>query len=284
MTVSSALGDVVAGVPRSVRHLVPSAVRAELRDHWGWAHPGDLAYVPPVPAVPAGCRIGPPDVIVVGGDPAEARGLALEIARHPQVAVPENAEFVAHFFANGLVTETGPERNEKFCRWFPRRGGQVALHWSPDGLVHPWETELLCEVAPEARWVVVLRNPIDRLVLGLEATRDERRAHVGSYFQDAVERGFYGTHLARLVTHVGPERVKVLTAERRDLNPGPVLTEIDTLLALDPALRPVPPAPRARRRPAVAADATERIRELYARDQETLQALFPDVDLAPWAH
>ncbi len=45
----------------------------------------------------------------------------------------------------------------------------------------------------------MVRDPVERLLDGLDRTVDQRPPHVGSYLSDAVERGFYADQLESVV-------------------------------------------------------------------------------------
>ncbi len=284
MGVPSWIDDLGHALPASVHRLVPFAVRADLRTRWGWTRPGDLTYHVAPPSVAPGRTVGPPDVIVVGSEAGESRRLFHELARHPGVADPVDVDGSSHFFADGCTAACGPDRLASFQRWFPRGAGELALHWSPDGLAYEWETELLADAAPEAHWVVLLRDPIDRLLSGLKSSRDERKAHVGAYLADAVERSMYGRQLERLRRRVPRQRVHVATAEAWEADSGAIWAGIDEQLGLDAGRRSAPHAPRVRPRIPVAADVRVTLGELFASDVALLEELHPELDLSVWPH
>ena len=56
---------------------------------------------------------------------------------------------------------------ERYQRYFPVPEGAVAGEWTPGYLIDFWTPELIARAAPEARILVLLRDPIDRFRSGL---------------------------------------------------------------------------------------------------------------------
>src|SRR5688500_10826808 len=78
-----------------------------------------------------------------------------------------------------------------------------------------WTPRLLRRAAPDTRLLVLLRDPIERFRSGVAhgvMVSPERRWDKLS--ADAVERGRYATHLARLQRFFEPERILVMQYER----------------------------------------------------------------------
>ena len=134
--------------------------------------------------------------------------------------------------------------------------------------------------------LVLVRDPVERLLDGLDQTVDLRPPHPGSYLADAVDRGCYGAQVTRLLASYPREQVRVLQFERCLADPVRALADTYAFLGVDPAHRarpldpPGPTAPRARDRldPAT----LERLRDLYRADVTLLAELSPDLDLAMW--
>ncbi len=283
MSLRPTVGRALRQVPAPVHRLLPSAVRAELRVRWGWTHPGDVGFRSDPPPAGPGCAVGPPDFIVPGVADAGARGWFEAITRHPEIARPEGEAEAAHFFADLCTSPCDSTTFAAFQRWFPRRPGQQAGHWSPDGLAYPWVTPLLAAASPEARWLVMLRDPIERLQAGLVRTEAERRTHVGSYLEDAVDRGFYSEQLEHLLTVIPADRLLVAQSEAWIRDPDHLMAEVDRFLELDHGRRsPVAP-PRlpdggSRFVPSVRAQ----LQSLYREDVDRLEGLVPGFDRTLW--
>ena len=60
---------------------------------------------------------------------------------------------------------------ERYHRNFPRPAGGVTGEWTPRYMYDHWSLRLLRRAAPEARILVILRDPIERYRSALEAWR-----------------------------------------------------------------------------------------------------------------
>ena len=301
-------GRLIGLAPASLMTRLPNDLRADFRDRLGLEVPGDLGFRPEPPGLQFGEEAGPPDVVVLGSMVTGARRWTELVADHPGVAGVGDLDTKAHLLTRFATDRFGPEESASFARWFPRRSGQLAIHWSPDGLAYPWVPTLLARTAPEARVVVLVGDPIDCLGADLTRTDDLRASHPGTWLIDAVDRGFASVHLEHLRRCVPDDQILVLQAERCMAEPGQQLARTDTHVGLDPASRPSLTAPvpslaelrvaeprttasrRRVRRPGAVQPAPDRcddgalarLRELYAGEVERLVALVPDLDLGLW--
>jgi hypothetical protein len=274
-------------VPARLHRLIPSDVRADLRHRTGLTAPGDLAFrpVPPVPA--PGEHTGPPDFAVLGASDAGSRWWLSMVTDHPEVTPGHRSVAAAHFFAPYCTEPFGAAEVSAFEAWFPRRPGRIIGYWSPDGTAHPWVPPLLALAAPRAQVLVLVRDPVQRLVDVLGGRIDDRPSHPGSFLSDAVERGFYAAQLRQLLECYPADQVRVLQYERCVADPVGSLARTFEFLGVDPGYRtrPLDPPPLAGR-PAARVDpgTMDRLRELYAADVAELSELISDLDLALWPH
>lgn len=272
-------------VPTRLHRLLPSEVRADLRHRTGLTVPGDLAYraVPPHPA--PGERTGPPDFAVLGAAAAGSRWWLSLIDDHPDVAPGHHSAAAAHVFDPYATRPFGPGDVSTFHAWFPRRPGRIIGFWSPDGTAHRWVPPLLARAAPRALILVLLRDPVERLLDGLDRTVDVRPAHPGSYLADAVDRGCYADQLTHLLEHYPQGQVRVLQYERCVADPVGSLAATFEFLGVDPSYRsrpldPPPAVPNASGR--LDPDTLDRMRDLYRKDSGALADLVPELDLSLW--
>ena len=272
-------------VPSRVHRLVPAGLRADARHRLGLWSPGDTGYVPVPPAPAVGEHTGPPDAVVVGVPDAGALWWLRAMAAHPDVAPVRMMTEASHFFAPYATRTFGDDDIARFHEFFPRRSGRTTLHWSPDGLAYPWETVLLARAAPAARIVVLVRDPIDRLLDGLAHTVDGRPSHPGTYLSDAVERGFYASQLDHLHRVYPPEQVLVLQYERCVADPTGALERTHEFIGLPPTGPGRPAAPPLRPAHAPLETATiRRLRQMYEADVDELARRTPGFDRSLWPH
>jgi Sulfotransferase domain len=241
-----------------------------------------------------------PDFLIIGAQKAGTTSLHDYLGQHDAVVAPVTKE--VHFFDNEF------QRGSGWYRSHFRRGGPGTLtgEATPYYLFHPLAPRRAAAVVPEARLIVVLRDPIDRAfshhnherALGFEQLEfepalaaeverlggeEERLGADPSYRSFAhqhhsyLRRGRYAGQLERWLDFYGAERVLVLSAEELFARPEAVVCEAQDFLGLP---RQVPadlaaknarsyapiPAPLRRRLAAEFAADNERLRRLVGRD------------------
>lgn len=199
-----------------------------------------------------------PDFVIIGAQKCGTTALYNYVAEHPDVAPSLTKEI--HFFDNHF------HRGERWYKaHFPtRRFGSHRMcgEASPAYLLHPTAPRRMAECLPEARLIVLVRNPSDRAYshfqhnvrkgresLGFEESFEIELERLASgitpmlddeaYFQHYHQysyllRGCYAAQLARWFKHFHHDRVLIL--ECRDLLMEPATTFRTTLefLGLSP--------------------------------------------------
>lgn len=188
-----------------------------------------------------------PDIVIIGAQKSGTTSLYNYLIRHPHVARSTRTE--VHFFDDHF------SKGERWYRGhFPTRSyGRIrqlasgrrvyTIESSPSYLFHPLAAERASGTLPNARYVAVLRNPVDRAYSHYRMER--RRGYEGLSFEGALEaegrrtegeferlrtgqiayshafkhfsyvaRGRYADQLRRWFRHVDRDRVLVLCAER----------------------------------------------------------------------
>jgi len=208
-----------------------------------------------------------PDFIIIGARCCGTTSLHAYLARHPEIRLPSKKEL--HFFDDHFTA--GPSyyrshfpwrlqkwRSERLLRR-PFRTGEA----SPFYLYHPRVPERAWALCPQAKLIVLLRNPVDRafshyqqsrrdgveplsfeeaLAAEPERIRDglERLAsgaqERGSAVKDFsyVSRGVYVDQLERWTAHFPREQLLVLPSERLFAEPAAVMEQVHAFLGVSP--------------------------------------------------
>ncbi len=283
----AAVGEALARLPEPLHARVPAGVRAEVRYRTRRYLPGDLGYRVPVPSHRVGQVIGPPDLVQMGVTMAGSRWWIDQLIDHPGVSGVGAGDQAARYFARYGTDGFGPDDIDRFHRLFPRRPGQVAAHWCPDGLAHHWVAPLLAQAAPKARLVVVLRDPIERLRAALAHLPEGTADHIGSALGDAVDRGRYGRQLRRLLSVYPTDQVHVVQFEACAEDPVAALSAAYRFAGLEDSHRPAalaaafPPHPQPGS-PPLDPDTFGRLCDVFDDDVADLLALCPEVEVARW--
>jgi hypothetical protein len=243
------------------------------------------------PEVPPGWTVGPPDFIGIGVHKAGTTWWFNLLLAHPGVdGDPARKEL--HMLGQLRRMELTPERLAWYHRQFPRAPGHRAGEWTPRYMAMPALPAIIERVAPQARLLAIVREPVERYRSGLsqwlELARDDPAdLDLRAGQREAFMRGLYGRQVQRIVDVVGSDRLLVLQYERcaRDAQ-----AEYDRTLAhvglerhvLDPGLlgRRVN-ATEIEKEPLTPAE-EERLVAEYAPDVRLLATLVPDLDLDLW--
>jgi|1186.fasta_scaffold34843_2 hypothetical protein len=245
-------------------------------------------------------QLGPtrplPDYLILGTQKGGTNSLHDWLCEHPRVRRPLAKEI--HYFDNSF------QRSLSWYRaHFPLcRPGELTGEASPYYLYHPYVPERVAASLPQARLIVLLRDPVDRAIshhnhervqgfenLPLEealaweperlrVAKDRlRRDRLEFVFDHGhasyVDRGRYAEQLERWWSHVARDRMLVLFSEDLFEHPVETLRQVQEFLGLEPHV-PTDLSPRNARRYAKGDDAVRRaLRETFAEDNARLSAL-----------
>jgi len=261
------------------------------------AKPLTLAYQgvmmpPPVPECPAGWGTGPPDFVGVGAQRAGTTRWFDLIVTHPEIAPPAATRKELHYFDRFHAGGFNTAQAEAYHEYFPRPERQLTGEWTPAYLAAPWAPAMLAAAAPEARLLVLLRDPIERYLSGL---RRHQRVALATQAPlnamaplEAFMRGLYAAQLAHLLKHFDRSRVLVLQYERCVREPLEELRRTFAFLGVcdtefePPALEAHPN--RQPEKPELHPDARQALVEAYSDDVSQLMGGFSEIEVGLWAN
>lgn len=253
----------------------------------------------------AGMRDGP-DFVVVGAQRCGTTSLFRALMSHPQVARPTAYKGVNYFDLNyyrGWDWYLGHFPVSRARARKPRKAGSSAtFEASGYYLYHPFAMERMARDLPEAKIVVMLRDPVERAysayqheyargfeweqfptALDLEAERLvgelERMRRDPAYESFAhrhhsyLHRGRYAEQLERVLSHYPAEQLHVVMSEDFFADPAAAFSSLVDFLELEP-----PPAAQydrynAQPRSDMDPPMRERLRAYYAHHDERLARL-----------
>ncbi len=266
---------------------IPPAPRLALLHRLGRYAPWEAQFDFTPPAPGPGEETGPPDFVGIGVQKAGTTWWYELLATHPGISRRPDLHKERHFFDRFATLPFGPDDARDYAGWFPRTPGTQSGEWTPDYLSLPWVPPLLGRAAPSTRLLVLVRDPIDRLVSGLAHQRRVGVAADGATIADALERGFYHRALARWLEHFEADQLLVLQYERCVVERDAQLAATFEHLGLDPRPLPAAEAPVTAgpgRPAAVPAELAGRLVELYQHDVAALADRWPSIDLGLWAN
>lgn len=241
-----------------------------------------FALTPPVPA--PGEVIGPPDFVGIGVQKGGTSWWYELIAAHPGVSASEGIHKERHYLSHFGLEPFGPAEVEHYHGWFPRRAGTITGEWTPDYLSYPWVPALLAQAAPEAKLLVIVRDPVERFRSGLSFRLSMGALATEATESEAVRQGFYAASLRRFLDYFPADQLLVLQYEQCAADPAGQLAVTYRFLGLADHV------PEDLRREvnvsgakvAIHPDARRRLIDLYAPDVDELVASFPGIDRSLW--
>jgi hypothetical protein len=256
--------------------------------------------LPDVPECPEGWRTGPPDFVIFGAQKSGTTWWFRLIEQHPGVVQPKNQRPELHFFDRLWGDWPDEAAIASYHRYFPRPEGSLIGEKTPEYLSCPWAPPMVAASAPDARAIVLLRDPLERYVSGLshqdrgglisEVDGDGRlfgdRLRVVT---DAIARGQYATQLEWLMEAFPSDRLLVLQYEHCAADPASQLARTYEFLGLPPHTLDhdvlIQPRNMAKlEKVGVPQEHADLLKRYYAPEVRRLRTLVPDLDLALWPH
>jgi Sulfotransferase family len=236
------------------------------------------------PRPPSGWSTGPPDFVGVGAQRAGTTWWYHLVESHPHV-VQRKALKELHFLTRYWQRPFTDADVESYAQFFPRPPGQIAGEWSPGYMAHFWVPALLRRAAPDARVLVILRDPVERYRSGLALQSETRRPSFAGA-STAFRLGCYASQLAQLYGCFSAEQILVLQQERCVRDPGSELARTYGFLGLDHDFRPHDIAERRNeartQKPTLPQHSLDSLVAAYEPEVRGVAALVPELDLSLW--
>jgi hypothetical protein len=248
---------------------------------------------PSPPPLPPGCRTGPPDFVGVGTIRSGTTWWHYLIGCHPDVSRPPSRPKEVHYFDQFWDSDLHPDRDAYYA-FFPRPEGRKCGEWTPRYMYDPWTPPLLAQLAPAAKLLVLVRDPIERMLSALTYIGEKRSASGNSRPPGDVMinrefiRSLYWYQLRDLLEHFPREQLLVLQYELCVRAPHKEAERTFEFLGLDPGRLRLTADHRRRRNAAKVPKITvdrelgEESREILRSELRSLARHFPEVDQSLW--
>ena len=163
----------------------------------------------------SGLITGPPDFIGVGTQRSGTTWMQRLLRDHPRIHLPRDQRKEQHFFDWFGKTEMTDADVARYHEQFPRPPGDIAGDWTPRYMRDIWTPRLIPRAAPDAKILVIFRDPVERYRSGVLHTLARRGGRAATYLAtDAVERGRYALQLKRVYDYFDRDQVLILQFER----------------------------------------------------------------------
>ena len=214
----------------------------------------------------------------------------------PPGSDPTDGRKELHFFDRYWTQEVETDFAARYARFFPRPEGSISGEWTPGYMCDPWTVPMLAEAAPKARYLILLRDPVERYHSGitplLKQSRERGYDPLSIVFANhAVLHSMYYAQVKRALEILGRDRVLVLQYERCVDDPLTQMQRTQRFLGLEP-LTTIPSALELRvasgilfplgERPPLPKRHRSELTSALADDVRQVAALCPELDLALW--
>jgi hypothetical protein len=175
-----------------------------------------------------------PNFLVIGAPRAGTTWIAKNLSEHPSVFVPFKKEI--HFF------DSHYDRGQAFYESFFDDAGQAEAvgEATPAYLHKPEVAERLHAMLPNARLIVSLRNPVERVYSRYWKSRGRYSENENLTFEEKlaskplfIEEGFYIDHLERYLALFPREQMLFLFFDDLKSNPERFMADIYRFIGVD---------------------------------------------------
>jgi hypothetical protein len=232
---------------------------------------------------------GPPDFVGVGTQRSGTTWWQRLLRDHPAIRLPRNKKKEQHFFDKFGRRPMQPEDIARYHDLFPRAPGELSGEWTPRYMRDIWGPRVLSQAAPDAKLLVMFRDPVERYRSGVLHTAAREPGRVTTLLStDAVDRGRYASQLKRLYDYFDKDQVLVMQYEQ--CVQDPMLHYRRTLEFIGvPNVDHIPEdltrtrgtATKSRKEP-IWDDLREALVHTLEEDVEELRELVPDLDVTLW--
>ncbi len=178
-----------------------------------------------------------PNFIGVGTQRAATTWLHYCLAEHPQVFVPQAKEL--HYFSNAF--DRGQAWYES--HFTPAAGQHAVGEITPNYLHHDRAIDRIADVIPDAKLIIVLREPVSRAYSAYQLFRERHYADrtfaqaciMGS---DLVHHSIYSDALERLFARFDRQQIRVYLYDDIQADGLAVLRDLYAFVGVDPSFVP----------------------------------------------
>lgn len=195
--------------------------------------PGDdIPPLMPPPHAPQNWEIGPPDFVGVGTQRSGTTWWWAMLAEHSRITRVELRNKEVHFFDQYTsVTEVDPK---VYHRYFPRPPGTISGEWTPRYMYDYWIPPMLARAAPDAKLLVLLRDPLARFLSGVSLLTGRGHPMSRTLLNEQVKRSLYGHQLRTLFDSFPQDQVLILQYEQCQADPVANMRRTLEFIGLDP--------------------------------------------------
>ena len=267
-----------APVRRSISRALPAYTDRRMRGvpQRRWARDSD----PPPPR--AGEVVAPPDFVGIGTMKSGTSWWFSAMLRHHRIHDNPDVHKEVHFFHDMWQKSYRSSDLATYERWFARPPGLLSGEWTPGYAASQWMLPLVKQAAPDAKVLVLFRDPVARMHSHLNHAVRSGRTLDAVTIDRAYRASCYGELITRVRDVFEPDQVLYLQYEKCARHPDAHLRTTFEFLGL--AHEPIdvaavrPGVSKSLVAPHVVAAMTPGLRA----EADAAAALVPEIDLSLW--
>ncbi len=242
-----------------------------------------------VPECPDGWVTGTPDYVGIGAQRCGTSWWYDSMRRYPGIQRSPLGKEV-HYFDKYWQGNPPEDIAAEYASLFPHKPDSIVGEWTPRYLADPMAIRQLRDAAPEAKLLVMFRDPVARYrsaIARLQRLADDRGDRVLlAQMNDAIWRGYYFEQLRHVFDLFSREQVLVLQFERCAADPVAEMERTLRFLGLEvpdePPERLMLHKQAGRKTAELAPVVADELAERYREDSKRLAELCPEIDLSLW--
>ena len=247
--------------------------------------------------IPNGWHTGGPDFIGIGTNKAGTTWWYSLLLEHPQIVNnrlnKKELRYFVHFGYKGLNEYDIETYNQAFVA----PNGSICGEWSPIYLSHPLCIKHIAEVAPNARILIILRNPVDRLISFLNGSsywisryhfNPEQQYVFNSFYvyPRAMKSSLYADDLRQLLRYFDREHILIHQYEKCKIDPLHEIAHTYRFLGVDEGFQPQSIKRWINRKkyiiPRLNPEERQFLVDYFAEDVHLTIKMFPEIDISLW--
>lgn len=249
--------------------------------------------------VPKDWRIGDgPDFVGISAGKSGTTWWYSMLMKHPQIVQnrlnKKELSYFSHFKYHGL----NDEQILTYRQAFAAPKSSICGEWSPGYLSLPFCTEYLKLIAPNTKILILLRNPIDRVLSAINHKSQVRvkyynfnveQQYVHETFElypSAVKGGLHSIAISHLLRHFERDQIFVLQYEKCKMNPLEEIARTYRFLGVDDQFKPQNVDRKINQKTyflsSFTSEERHRMAAYFTFDVRRISEIFPEIDLSLW--
>jgi hypothetical protein len=248
--------------------------------------------------LPKQWQIKPPDFVGVAAGKSGTSWWYSLLLKHPQVVPNRLGMKELHYFDHFKYQGISEQEMSVYNQAFAAPDNCICGEWSPNYLTHPFCIEYLAKTCPNTKILLMLRNPVDRMISQINYLSQVR---LNDFNFNANERylyelytiylngcihSYYSGGLKQLLKYFDRSQILVLQYEHCQVNPLKEIQKTYQFLQIDWHHLPQNISKSVNKIsysiPELTPESQKRITEFLREEMQETAALFPEIDLSLW--